>query len=91
MNAGAQLVLVDSNILIYRRDASEALKRDRALAVTQSLLDSDRMALGVQSLTEFYRVSTERLPIRLPAALAREDVQLFVRYVLCSTSRSMSS
>jgi predicted nucleic acid-binding protein len=50
--------LIDTNILLYAVDASEATKQDRAFEVFERLLDSGSGALSVQVLGEFFSVAT---------------------------------
>jgi predicted nucleic acid-binding protein len=62
MTSASTALLVDSNILVYSVDHRVPWKRMRALSLLDQLERSGRLALSVQCLTEFYRVSTRRLP-----------------------------
>lgn len=66
---------VDSNILVYARDASEAHKQRRASAWMEHLWRSRSGRVSVQVLHEFYVVATRKLRPGLPRHEARRDVE----------------
>jgi predicted nucleic acid-binding protein len=69
----------DTNILLYSisRDAAEAEKRERAIA----LLDGDDGALSVQVLQEFYVQTTRSTrPDRLPHDIAAGLIKRWTRF-----------
>lgn len=68
-------VFVDTNILVYARDASEGEKQSRALAWLEALWKIRRGRLSVQVLSEFYVTVTRELKPGLPLEGAWEDVQ----------------
>lgn len=68
-------VFVDTNVLVYARDASEGDKQARAAAWLESLWESGRGRTSVQVLQEYYAVVTRKLRPGLPAADARADVR----------------
>ena len=69
-------VFVDSNVLVYARDASEPRKQPRALEWLERLWQERSGRLSVQVLQEYYVTVTAKLKPGLPAALARADVRL---------------
>lgn len=72
-------VFVDSNVLVYRRDAGEAEKQPRAAEWVEHLARSRLGRLSVQVLHEYYVTVTRKLDPGLPAEEARADAaDLFV-------------
>ncbi len=69
------LFFVDSNLLLYRRDAGEPDKQPRAAAWLAALWQTRRGRLSVQVVEEFYHVATRRLRPGLPPAEAQEEVR----------------
>lgn len=69
------LVFVDSNVLVYRRDASEEAKQPRAARWVEHLWRTRTGRLSLQVLQEFYQVVTRRLDPGLPVAEARREVR----------------
>jgi predicted nucleic acid-binding protein len=71
MTSARSTYLVDSNILLYAYDASEAQKRDRAIELLQQLTESGSGVLTVQVLGEFYVNAIRKIrPPMLPEAAA---------------------
>jgi len=68
-------VFVDTNVLVYCRDASEPIKQARALAWMAALWENRRGRLSFQVLQEFYVTVTAKLDPGLPRELARRDVR----------------
>jgi predicted nucleic acid-binding protein len=66
---------VDTNILVYLRDASERTKQKRAEEWMQRLWRDRSGRLSFQVLTEYYAVVTQRLKPGLPRDEARRDVR----------------
>ena len=54
-------VFVDTNILVYCRDASEPEKQEQALAWMAGLWQTGRGRLSFQVLQEFYVTVTQKL------------------------------
>ena len=68
-----RLAFVDTNVLVYAFDASEPVKRARALEV---LGDEDvELVVSAQVLNEFYWVATRKLAPPMAPALAHEVVR----------------
>jgi predicted nucleic acid-binding protein len=68
-------VFVDTNILIYCRDASEAEKQQRAMEWMRHLWTTRSGRLSIQVLQEFYAVVTGKLDPGLDPEIARADVR----------------
>jgi len=68
-------VFVDTNVLIYCRDASEAEKQRRAMEWMKHLWTTRSGRLSIQVLQEFYAVVTGRLNPGLDPEIARADVR----------------
>lgn len=52
--------LVDTNLLIYSFDLSEAVKRERAIQVIEDLTEEGDLVLSVQVLNEFASVALRK-------------------------------
>jgi predicted nucleic acid-binding protein len=70
MTASDRRFLIDSNILVYSVDPSDAAKQRRSIETFHLLAESSRGVLSVQVLGEFFRASTSRIPQRLDPAEA---------------------
>jgi predicted nucleic acid-binding protein len=71
-------VFVDTNVLVYSRDASEPDKQRKARAWMAHLWTSRRGRLSTQVLQEFYVTVTEKLDPGLDRESARREVRSFV-------------
>jgi predicted nucleic acid-binding protein len=71
-------VFVDTNVLVYSRDASEPDKHSKAKAWMAYLWTTRRGRLSVQVLQEFYVTVTEKLDPGLDRERARREVRSFV-------------
>lgn len=69
------LVFVDTNVLVYARDAGEPEKRPKAEAWIAHLWRAGTGRLSVQVLREFYVTVTARLDAAVALAEARRDVR----------------
>jgi len=67
-------VFVDTNVLVYARDASEPEKQPLARQWTDALWEEKSGRLSVQVLSEFYVVTTMKLSPGLSPDAARLDV-----------------
>jgi predicted nucleic acid-binding protein len=67
-------VFVDTNVLVYARDASEPLKQPRAAEWLHELWTDQRGRTSIQVLSEYYTTVTRKLRPGLPADEAWEDV-----------------
>ena len=75
-------VFVDTNVLVYGRDASEPEKQQRAMAWMTHLWESQRGRLSVQVLQEFYVSVTRKLPRPLPPGRAREIIREYLAWTV---------
>jgi len=71
-------VFVDTNVLVYSRDASDPDKHRKAKAWMAHLWTTRRGRLSVQVLQEFYVTVTEKLDPGLDRESARREVRSFV-------------
>ncbi len=70
------LVFVDTNVLVYNRDASEPRKQKQASAWMQHLWSTRTGRLSFQVLHEFYVTVTAKLKPGLDPETARREVRL---------------
>ncbi|MGQ0814090.1 MAG: PIN domain-containing protein [Gemmatimonadota bacterium] len=70
------LVFVDTNVLVYARDASETRKQPQAREWMQRLWQERRGRVSTQVLQEYYVVMTEKLKPGLSRLAARDDLRL---------------
>lgn len=68
-------VFVDTNVLVYARDASEPAKQPRARAWMEALWRSRTGRISVQVLEEYYVTVTSKLDPGLDPSEARSDVR----------------
>jgi len=68
-------VFVDTNVLVYRRDAGEPEKQGLATTWITYLWESRTGRISVQVLQEFYATVTKKLKPGLDPADARDDVR----------------
>ena len=68
-------IFVDTNVLVYSRDAGEPAKQPRAEAWRRALWKTRSGRLSVQVLHEYYVTVTRKLSPGLPKAQARAEVE----------------
>jgi predicted nucleic acid-binding protein len=68
-------VFVDTNVLVYARDAGESVKQPKARAWLEYLWRTRSGRLSQQVLSEFYVTVTRKLDPGLPPADARAEVR----------------
>jgi len=73
-------VFVDTNVLVYSRDASEPEKQKQAMEWMARLWGEKRGRLSFQVLTEFYVTVTRKLQPGMDARMAREEVRLLAAW-----------
>jgi predicted nucleic acid-binding protein len=73
MSAAANCFFVDTNVLLYSVDATDAAKRARARQWMDALWAADAGRLSWQVLNEFYSNAVGKM--KRPAVLARENVE----------------
>ena len=71
----SELVFVDTNVLLYEWDGSDAAKQRRAIEWMSHLWEGRRGHVSFQVLAEFYRGATQRLRPALPAPKAQNHVR----------------
>ncbi len=68
-------VFVDTNVLVYARDAREPAKQERAAAWMEHLWSAGTGRVSVQVLAEFYVTVTRKLDPGMDPEAARADVE----------------
>ena len=76
----APLTFVDTNILAYAYDRSEATKQPVARALLEALWRDRAGVLSTQVLQELYVVATRRFDPPMPRAAAREIVVVYASW-----------
>lgn len=71
------LTFVDTNVLVYAHDTSEARKQPIARALLDALWNSRTGLLSTQILQEFYVVATRKFEPPMSRRAAREMVALY--------------
>lgn len=71
----SELVFVDTNVLVYRRDSSERVKQPRAKAWVDGLWTHRSGRLSSQVLQEYYQTVTRKLKPGLSREEARDEVR----------------
>lgn len=77
MTDGPELTFVDTNVLVYAHDASEATRRPMAEAVLDELWRTHSGILSTQVLSEFYVVATRKFDPPMPRREAREIIDAY--------------
>jgi predicted nucleic acid-binding protein len=80
-------VFVDTNVLVYNRDASEPAKQAQAHAWVEHLWRTRTGRLSYQVLQEYYVTVTEKLSPGLSAATAREEALALCAWQPIATDR----
>ncbi len=75
------LVLVDTNVLVYSRDARDAPKQQRAHEWMEFLWDTKRGRVSPQVLHEYYETVTRKLKPGLGPEEARSDVRALFHWL----------
>lgn len=73
-------VFVDTNVLVYARDASEPQKQKQAMEWIAFLWTEKTGRLSFQVLNEFYLTVTRKLQPGMDTQSAREDVRFFLAW-----------
>ncbi len=76
----AELVFIDTNVLLYAHDRTAGRKRDVASALLERLWGARGGALSTQVLQEFYVNATRKLPRPLPAPRARAIIDRYATW-----------
>jgi predicted nucleic acid-binding protein len=75
-------VFVDTNVLVYAHDASEAVRQPVARALVSELWRTRSGALSTQVLQEFYVVATRKFGSPMPRREARDLVDAYGHWQL---------
>ena len=75
-------VFVDTNVLVYSRDARDAAKHQRAREWVEFLWDTKRGRVSRQVLHEYYVTVTRKLRPGLPKEEARSDVRTLFLWLI---------
>lgn len=76
------VVFVDTNVLVYAHDTSEARRRPIAASLLEELWRSRSGVLSTQVLQEFYVVTTRKFDPPLPRSTARAAVAAYAEWPL---------
>ena len=79
MRNGSNAFLVDTNILVYAYDPADGAKHERAITALELLGTSERGAISVQILGEFFVTVTRKIPSPLTLAEAEHSLINYVR------------
>ena len=74
-------VFVDTNVLVYARDARDVAKHQRAREWVEFLWDTNRGRVSRQVLHEYYVTVTRKLRPGLPTEEARSDVRTLFQWL----------
>ncbi len=83
------VIFVDTNVLVYARDASEPKKQPRAAEWMHRLWQERSGRLSTQVLQEYYVVVTQKLAPGLSVDDARADVRLLNAWQPVMTDRAL--
>jgi predicted nucleic acid-binding protein len=72
------LVFVDTNVLVYARDARDAIKRATAMEWLRLLWNQERGRTSIQILNEYYDVITRKFHLAVKREDAWDDVQQYL-------------
>jgi predicted nucleic acid-binding protein len=75
MRSTIEPVFVDTNVLVYARDAQDVEKHRRAVDWMRFLWQTRRGRVSAQVLNEFFVTVTRKLPQPLTHAAARDEVR----------------
>ncbi len=79
MTGSPSLFLIDTNVLVYAYDPSDAAKRDQAIRLLKSIAARGLGAVSAQILGEFFVAVTKKLAVPLTAAEAERSVINYAR------------
>jgi predicted nucleic acid-binding protein len=74
------LVFVDTNVLVYARDAREPKKQVRATAWLEFLWQQQSGRTSTQVISEYYVALTRKLQPRVPSVEAWDDASAFLAW-----------
>lgn len=71
--------LIDTNILVYAYDRSEPEKQQKAADILDMLTQNNAGALSIQTLSEFFVVTTKKIPSPLTINEAHSSIANYIR------------
>lgn len=71
--------LIDTNILVYAYDRSEIEKQMKAADILDMLTQNNAGALSIQTLSEFFVVTTKKIPSPLTIDEAHSSITNYIR------------
>lgn len=80
---------IDTNVLVYAHDASDAVKQPIARQVLEQLWTDGGGTLSTQILQEFYAVATRKLKPPMSPSEAREIVELYSAWAVVPIEPSL--
>lgn len=80
MSSMSARIFLDTNVLVYSRDASEPQKQKQAMAWMNYLWTTRTGRLSIQVLQEFYVTVTKKLQPGLDVQTARRDVRALLSW-----------
>jgi predicted nucleic acid-binding protein len=83
------VTFIDTNVLAYAHDPSEALKQPIAEALLIELWQRRSGALSTQVLREFYVVATRKFEPRMRRSTARQIVALYGEWTIVQEDASL--
>jgi predicted nucleic acid-binding protein len=73
----SQLTFLDTNVMVYAYDGSDAEKCEKSQAILRSCWSNGSGLLSTQVLQEFYVTVTRKLPKNLSRTKAREVLSIY--------------
>lgn len=71
--------LIDTNILVYAYDRSEPEKQKKAADILDMLTQNNAGVLSIQTLSEFFVVTTKKIPSPLTINEAHSSIANYIR------------
>ena len=84
----SEVVFVDTNVLVYAHDATEAVRQPVAQSLISELWCTRSGALSTQVLQEFYVVATRKFDPPMPRRQARDLVDAYGHWQLVEIDRA---
>jgi predicted nucleic acid-binding protein len=81
MIENSEIILVDSNILIYAYTEADLEKKQKALKIINQCWKKEvQLAVSLQNLAEFFFVVTNKLPYPIPTENANQIIKDILRF-----------
>jgi predicted nucleic acid-binding protein len=75
--SAAGTIFLNTNVLVYAHDRSEAVKGPLASSVLNRIAAAGPPLISIQVLSEFYWTATRKIPAKLTDGQARAEIQRF--------------